>query len=414
MSRMERPRIGAREHVMQCDMDGFPLGVKLLMWTRFVRWIGWGFAESLIPIFIFALSVSYAEAGLISSAYNLALLCALPVIGALADRMSAKLLVVLALVIYPFVGIGYFLAGVTGLAAYVIFARALNGLTWAMEAVGMDTYYRRTTDRACLASSFGYMDTWTNLAWILAAAAGIFLLDYVPLHYLLLAIAPFTLLALPFALAVPKDSFKISLPALPSLGSYAAAFDEFKRWNVHLHLLAALVLVMGIISSLVSFFVPIDAYVEGADFGMVMLLGIVATIPNLFGFPFGKLADRHNKYGLAAFTLVLSAIVVMGLALFPFYWYKLVASFLLGILAELLVVVGKALVTTLGPTESYGLRGSVFEGISTLGKLAAPLLIGISLDLIGFGSMSMVVATVAGILGLAFVLLERDFLQRHI
>jgi MFS family permease len=222
------------------------------------------------------------------------------------------------------------------------------------------------------------------------------------------------LLALPFALRVPKDNIKIRLPALPSLGSYVAAFDEFKRWNIHLHLLAALVLVMGIISSLIGFFVPIDAYVEGADLGMVMLLGIVAATPTLFGFSFGKIADHHNKYVLAAVTLVVSALIVAGLAAFPFYWYKLVASFLLGVLAELLVVVGKSLVTTLGPVETYGLRGSVFESISTIGKLAAPLLIGVSLDVMGFANMSLITAAIAIVLGLAFIMLERDFLRGYV
>ena len=411
MQHQECPRISAREHVMQCDVAGFPSGVKLLMWTRLVRWIGWGFGESLIPIFIFSLSVSYAEAGLISSVYHLVLLCTLPVIGALADRVSAKILVVIALLIYPFIGLGYFLAGVTGLVGYVLFARVLNGVTWGLETTGMDTYYRRTTKRDCLASSFGYMDTWSYLAWIFAAAAGILLLNYFPIHYLLLAIAPFSLLALPFALKAPKDTVTRTLPVISSLGSYGAAFNEFKNWNVHLHLLAALVLVMGMISSFIGFFVPIDAYVSGANLTMVIVLGIVATIPMLFGFPFGKIADTHNKYGLAAFALGGSAVIVAGLALFPFYWYKLLASFLLGMLAELLVVVGKALITTLGSAETYGLRGSIFESISTIGKLTAPLLIGIALDVIGFANMSLITALIAAVLGVAFVLLEGNYIR---
>jgi MFS family permease len=397
---------------MQCDVESFPPGVKLFMWSRLVRWLGWGFGESLIPIFIFSLSVSYAEAGLMNAAYNLALLCSLPIIGSLVDRTSAKTFVIIALIAYPFVGVGYFLAGVTGMAGFIIFARALNGVTWAFEGTGIDTYYRRTTNRACLSSSFGFIETWTNFGWILAALVGIVLIKFFPVHYLLLAIAPFSLLALPLALKAPADK-AVPAPQLRKMNSYAAAFVEFRNWNVHLHLLAGLVLMMGIISSLVGFFVPIDAYVEGASLTMVILLGVVATLPMLFGFPFGRIADRHNKYILIALTLILSAVVVAGLSVFPYYWFKLVASFLLGLLAELLVVTGKSLVTTLGPEETYGLRGSVFEGISTLGKLAAPLLIGITLDVIGFSNMTLITAVIAGTLGLGFVMLERDFLRGY-
>lgn len=81
----------------------------------------------------------------------------------------------------------------------------------------------------------------------------------------------------------------------------------------------------------------------------------------------------------------------------------LVASFLLGVLLELFGVIEKVLVTVLGPSETYGQRGSAFESIVTLGDLAAPLILGISLDILGFRNVSLTIAGFA--LFLSFVYL---------
>jgi predicted MFS family arabinose efflux permease len=83
----------------------------------------------------------------------------------------------------------------------------------------------------------------------------------------------------------------------------------------------------------------------------------------------GKITDKRNEYTLIISGLVGVALVMAGLAIFPQYGFKLIASFLLGVLLELFSIIQKSLVTVLGPSESYGKRGSAFESIATLGDL---------------------------------------------
>jgi len=101
-------------------------GVKQIALARTIRWIGWGFGESLIPLFIFYFSRSFAEAGLFKSIYDIATLLTLPIIGAWADRTPAKSLIVVALLLYPLVGLSYFLAGVFGAAIFIVLARCCS------------------------------------------------------------------------------------------------------------------------------------------------------------------------------------------------------------------------------------------------------------------------------------------------
>lgn len=394
-------------NIKQFIQEPLPHAIKLIAWARTVRWIGWGFGEALIPLFIFTFSKTFAEAGLLRSTYEITLLLALPIIGAIADRKSAKYLIVVALALYPLVGISYFMAGVLGAGVFIVIARGLNGFLWGMENIGVSTYYRRIANRTNIGSSFGYIESWSNFGWIIAALIGMVLVSFVPIHYLLLAISPAALIALWIAHKAPKDTLlhidgaKKQNSSL--VHSYKSAFVEWRTWNGHLWLLGGLVLFSGLIEALMWFFIPIDAYISGAKPSFVVLLSVIAAIPTLFGYTIGKIADKRNEYTLVVSGLVGVALVMIGLALFPQYGFKLIASFLLGVLLELFSIIQKSLVTVLGPSESYGKRGSAFESIATLGDLAAPLVLGISLDLLGFGNVSWLIAVIALILGWAYI-----------
>lgn len=396
------------QHISHIPKDeSLPRGVKIIAWARTIRWIGWGFGEALIPIFIFSFSSTFAEAGLFRSTYEIATLLALPIIGAWADRTSAKYLIIVALLLYPLVGVSYFLAGFFGAAIFIIIARGLNGTLWGMENIGVSTYYRRLANHNNLGSSFGYIETWSNFGWIIAALIGMYLVSFVPIHYLLLAISPAAVVALFVALRAPRDISRNGNAKSDSLvSSYRKAFSEWKSWNNHLWLLGALVIFSGIIEALMWFFIPIDAYIDGAKPAMVVLLVVIAAIPTLFGYTLGKIADKRNKYFLIAIGLLGVAVIMIGLAIFPQYAFKLIASFALGVLLELFAVIQKILVTTLGPAETYGQRGSAFESVATLGDLSAPLILGVALDVAGFTNVSFIIASVAVILCISYALVK--------
>src|ERR1700723_548483 len=124
-----------------------PYGVRVITIATAVRWFGWGLAESLIPVFIFSFAHTYATTGLIGSAYDFAFIIALPIVGVAADELPATSLVALSLAIYPLVGLAYLMAGVFGLVAFVVIARIVNGVTYALDCVGRETYIRRHVER---------------------------------------------------------------------------------------------------------------------------------------------------------------------------------------------------------------------------------------------------------------------------
>ncbi len=399
------------ENISSSRLDKvLPPGIKIVAWERTIRWIGWGFGESLIPLFIFSFSHTFAEAGLLKSVYEIAAIFSLPIAGALADKISAKYLILIALALYPFVGISYFLAGIFGMAIFIVIARMLNGVLWGLEDIGVSTYYRRMAGRDVIASAFGYIDSLAHFGWIAAALLGMLLVPFVPIHWLLVGVAPFALIAFVVAKRAPKDLPGGHKDAGKSVmfSSYRKTIAQWRSWNSHLWLLSMLVLLSGIISALMWFFIPIDAYITGTQPVFVVLLMVVAAIPLLLGYPLGKIVDRYNEYALIIWGLVGVAIIMGGVALLPQYAVTLAASFLLGIILELFSVIQKRLVTTLGPAETYGERGSAFDSIIAFGDLGAPLILGISLDLLGFTNVAMVVVALAVLLGVGF-----SFAKKH-
>jgi len=90
----------------------------------------------------------------------------------------------------------------------------------------------------------------------------------------------------------------------------------------------------------------------------------------------------------------------------PQYWFKLVAMFLMGIVLELFYVAQSSLVTSLGSAETYGERGSAFEGITVIGDMVAPLILGVSLDILGFGGVSYAIAAVALVFGFGYAMVK--------
>jgi len=294
------------------------------------------------------------------------------------------------------------------MVVFVVIAGAVNGLTWELENIGIATYCRRLVGHKTIATSFGYIDTCSHVGWILAAFGGMLLVLILPIHYLLLAIAPFALLAYFIALRAPDDHVVADIrEGNPSLFcSFGKAMSEWRTWDPALWFLGVLVFFEEIISALIFFFVPIDAYISGANLSMVILLGILGSVPALFGYKLGKIADNRNKHTLILGGLIATAITLVGLAIFPSYYVKLIACILLGILLEMFYMIQSSLITTLGPSKTYGQRGSFIEGILTLGDLSAPLILGIAFDAMGFSNVVITVAITALVLCLTYQFLR--------
>ena len=355
-----------------------PADVRRVAWARAIRWFGWGFGETLLPIFILGFTTSLAQAGLISSAYDLVFLGSVIVVGSLADSFPGKSLIFLDLLLYPLIGVGYYFAGALGLVSLVILGRALNGLTYCLDTVGVDTYIRRFAKKESIATAFGYVASLANASWLTAALLGAYLVRLIPVYNLLFLITPFSLLAI-----LPLSRAKRDRPtggrATLSLTRFVS---ELKAIDSGLRSAISLSFAFEFASVASTFFIPIAAYRGGAGLPGVALLCVISAVPSLFEFWLAQFIDGESEKRRRSLIVAVGSLPpLLFAAAFVTAWSARVVV-ALGI--ELAAVFGglalQSYATAISRPARFGETSSVLEGASTLGDLAAPVIIGVVAD----------------------------------
>jgi MFS family permease len=376
-----------------------PDGVRVITRATAVRWIGWGFAESLIPVFLYQFSHNYAASGLLSSAYDVAFILTLPIVGMFADVIPSAILIVVAVFFYPLVGIGYFIAGVTGLVAIVVITRFLNGILYAMDSVGRESYIQQHTPPKHASLVFGYSDAVSNFWWVVAGIGGIFLVRYWSIPSILFLITPFSIIAL--FMLLPLVDWKRDLGSgvrLPSpMGAYASAFKEIILWDWRLQFLSLIDFFVSFTSAVVMFFIPIYAYTQGTNLGGIIVIGIALAIPYVLGFKLGSIIDHHFKNSLAYGLLIITALL-FALSFAHQYIWELGISFLIAVAVEFIVLANAGTITVVAKPDHFGRVDGLMSSIGDFGSLAGPIVVGVAIDALGFATSFRLVALVMLIL----------------
>lgn len=381
------------------NSDGTPTGVRVLTAVTSIRWIGWGFAESLMPVFLYSFGDSFAQAGMLQSVYTASLVLTLPILGFAADRIRATTLVMIGLILYLFVGTSFLIAGITGMVLFVIIARIINGVAFGMDSIGRETYFRRNIPHNKVATMFGYQDSVTNFWWITASLFGIVLIGYFTIPQLLFMIAPTALVALLILLRFRrKDDSEMMKANTTQLSKVITLVSRTERSDWALFTVAVTYFFISIASSIILFFVPIQAYTEGAELSQVIIMGIIIALPTLFGLGLGKL---FNKKGHQVFPVGVGilALLIGILAFLKLYIWQLFLLFLIAIVLELLLVGYQELVTVHARPEHYGRTGGILRGITTFGTLIGPFIAGLIIDRssisLVYGGLSILLCVIA-------------------
>ena len=362
--------------------DDVSYGNRVLTQATAIMWVGWGFAESLIPVLLFAFAHSFAGAGLLRSAFDIAFIIAMPIAGVFADKFRATSLVIFGFILYSFIGVSYFLAGATGIVLYIVLARVINGVSNAFSTVGRESFARRHTPPEKLAINFGYFDTVANFWWIVAALAGIVLVRFFSISQLLLLITPAAIIATIIVVRFRHDAKRNPVLAHTGSGNMTEIVTEVRGWNKAMRLLAFFGFFISFMSAVVTFFIPIEAFVEGASVAFVVLTTVAATIPSLFGIFLGKLYDRQ---GTKIFFRAMLAfgVLLLTLAFFDSVLWKIALSFFAGLIVELLSLGTHEMASVHSDPDSFGRMDGLWKSISDIGSLLGPIVVGIMLDHFG-------------------------------
>ncbi len=355
--------------------EKIPKGIRLITLSTAVRWFGWGLTELFIPVFILLFSTSLLEAGLLVSIYEVFFLLSIPLAGFLADRIKIKSLLLTALIIYIFIGLGYFIAGITTAVVFLIISRALNGISYSLDEVGRETYMMRHSPKKRVSRIFGHFDFITNLWWVIAVLMGLILVNYLPLHWLFFIIVPTSIISFFIILQLKENPKKQTREKFSLKSIYLKMFNEIRNFNKGLRLIAVFSFFLGILDSVIYFFVPISAYLGGESITNSAILLLAYSVPSLFGKFLGKIADKRKEkiYPWSIFCFI---VVLLSLIYFDNYFIILLTMFFASAIFELISLVNFGLIARLSDRAHLGEIDGSLNGIATIGAIIGPILFG--------------------------------------
>ncbi len=372
-----------------------PREIRLISIATAIRWIGWGMAEPLIPVFLFLLLKSYGASAVVSSVGEIVFFLILPVAGILADRIPLKTFLVVGLVIFFFDGL-WSLAAITGVALLAFLASMFDGVAVASDVVGRATYIRRYAPGERVASVMGFQNTLINFGMVIGGLASIGLVRFAGFSWIFFGIIPTNAIALIlFIRYLRKDDAPRAIEKADGFaGHYWSVWKDALRWRNGLHVLADLTIFFYALSSLATILIPIYAYIHGANLEEIIVLSMIAVLPQLAASRLGKIADASREKLLPS-GLVAIAVLLAALAFTKTYTLLLPLVLLLEIVLTLLGLAVEKLVTVKSDPAHYGRVSAIFEGLKDVGKFLGAIGLGFALDAFGSQAIFLAVALVA-------------------
>ncbi|MBI4993989.1 MFS transporter [Candidatus Wolfebacteria bacterium] len=391
-----------------------PRDVKFLTWATTVRFMGWSFVESLIPVFLFSFARNYAETGLLRSIFDIVYILAVPFVGILADKISTRTILIIGILFYPFVGFFYFWAGVTGVALFIVAARFFNGIGFAFDSIGRSTYFRKHVNKPVISTAFGYFDSVTNFFWVLGVLFSLILIKIFPVHALFLAIIPTSLIALVMFFYLKKDggkNIKDGVAGIFKDGIFYSMWNEMRGWNKNLRLISFVTFYLGFIGVVNNFIIPIDVYKNGGNYQQIILIGAVLALPYIFGFYLGEIADEKRKISVLTGIAFISLFFLL-LAFTENYALKLIFVFGLSLAFDLIILAFAGITTQSVSEEHYGRLSSILADSGSLGALFGPIVLGILADILGLRSTFIIFSLINIVIFILLLVQLKNFSQK--
>ena len=376
------------------DFGAIPSGVKAMIFGLFVYMIAWGIIDPFFSIILHQVINNYSMTGFVYGGFFLVGAIFSAPVGCLADKVNQVRFTVFAIFTYPLVSLFYLSAFFfpTAISFIVLFlARLLNG-TCALFWVMAESFIRKNSPKGETSATFGLYITFQRLAYVIAPLIIIplvlyFGLTFENLHWLLLAIIPFSLLS-GLMISRIKDE---GGPIMDGIKEMAVKenivrkeLDDLKQIGIMGWLCMLLAFFMRSLESILIFLMPLYALSINLSIVELSVLFGAISIPFLFSFFLAELSDRYSKAGIICIGFLLSAVTLIALALSaPSHPVLIGACFVLGLLLATLQPAVNGLITDITPRMHDGEITGIYMTVIMISGFLSATAIGMLCDLVG-------------------------------
>lgn len=361
---------------------------SVLFISVFAAMLGLGIIAPLMPIYARSLGASGIWLGIIFAGFSLSRGIFMPIIGKLSDKKGKKRFITSGLLLYSIISLFYLLAGEV---YYLTAVRLFHGLASAMVIPVARAYIGEIAEKG---EEGRYMGTF-NIPLLLGMGSGPFLggvlNDSFGIASVFYVMAGLGAIAFLITLVFLPDKKYLGIREIDD----PIPFKEIIKNNVvkGLFLFRA---IDGMGKGGVLAFLPILASTRGITSSQVgIIISFSIFLMALLQRPFGRLADRYNKLFLVLIGSSLGALTLLLIPIARNFWELFFISSLMGLGGATAIPSASALSVEVGQRLGMGFSMGLFSTAMSVGMIAAPIISGVVMDILGVKYVFFVVGVIS-------------------
>ncbi len=336
--------------------------------------VGLGIIAPLMPIYAKSLGATGMWLGIIFSGFSLARVIFMPLIGRISDQRGRKFFITLGLFWYSIISLLYPLAKTVYQLSLI---RILHGCASAMVLPIAMAYIgdiARKGEEGKLMGTF-------NMALFLGIGSGPFLGGFLN--------DAFGLKAAFYAMALLTTiAFLVTLVFLPDLRIHIRQKTSLSWRSILKNNVIKGLFIFRMANATkrggIMVFLPLFAakiHISPSEVGILLSANIFIT--GLLQTPFGKLADKWNKFWMVLTGSLISALGLIFVPLSHNFTELFVAGILVGIGGAIAMPAATAIAVLVGQSTGMGTSMGIFNTAMSLGMVFSPIFLGIIMDTFG-------------------------------
>ena len=348
---------------------------NVLFVAVFSAMLGLGIVSPLMPIFAEDLGASGIWLGIIFSAFSFSRAILMPIVGRISDKKGRKNFIVLGLLFYSLVSFLYIFAPDV---YWLTLIRIIHGLASAMVLPVAMAYIGEISPKNKEGKTMGTF----NMSLFLGMGAGPFIGGILNRAFGMASVF-WTMSGLTMI------SFLIALLFLPDLRIKGKEKKEplpFKQ-SLKNKAVKSLVLfrILGAMGrgGLMAFLPIFASSINIGSAGIGVALSVMILLTALLQRPFGKIADKYNKFHLVLIGTIISDSMLFLIPFLKSFPLLMVLVIIMGAAGALSMPAATAIVVRIGNKIGMGSSMGIFSTSMSVGMIAAPLISGLAMDYLG-------------------------------
>ena len=360
-----------------------------------ISWFFWGPADAYYSLFLKDFGADYSQIGWLTSLGTLIpFILAIPV-GIMADKFSARKLVIFSLIAYLAIPTAFYFAGVFESLKLLVITIAVGSILHIIRNVSMITYVRENTPPELSVRTMALYESLTVGFWGLGLVAGGFLVLYFGFAELFL----FALIGIAiklfifYRLSEPKKQIHLHFPHLKKMSfkkRVSRGINHLKTLDIRVW--SMIVLTFFCALTIGTFDIFRTLLIADLDFG-IMTVGVVLGAiysAKFFIAPINKYAMRFGKFGAMSIGFFILSILMM---IIVFFGHISIFVILGGFFCQVLVFSAfvksfrNGIITAFTPKDMQGEMSGIQEFIISLGNFLGAIIFGYTADFFGLNSI---------------------------